>query len=59
MNSFPVDEDNHFIDVLKVFNLSTYAELLVDLNTKPAIGGPEKATKITQDFEDFYKSRLQ
>lgn len=59
LNIFPIDEDNHFIDVLKVFSLSSFADNLVNLDPKIAIEGPEKAAKVVQDFEDFYKGKLK
>ena len=61
MDAFPVDEDNHFIDILRVFNLAVHGEKLVNLNPKEVVEGPEKAVSVTNDFNNLYKgmTRLQ
>ena len=58
MDLFPMDEDNHFIDILKVFDLSHNVDKMIDIDTKEAAESGEKAAKISDQFHDFYRGSL-
>lgn len=58
LDFFPVDEDNHYIDILKVFDMSYNAEKLLALNPREAADDADQAAKVMDQFQDFYRGTI-